>query len=294
MGATFNEAKHLNLKGSSSAAFDKPSDEAASTTMTMSVPPPSNYQLVPSTCDSPSRGHFDEIYLKGVWGKSTRSASDFYSDAAWPTKAMRASSASGPGSNLGYATETSLKIIKDAIAKYHVQSMIDVPCGDVNWVFDSLETDTLPIYLGLDVTSAVIDVNNVRFHHHNNKFFSFWDATECVLPKFKNGTAVELSSFELVHVRDVIQHLTLVQGVKYFCNVFKSGARVLITTTYPTGQKNTNIEEGSWYKNNLLLEPFLFPATDSCTPTHPNHEADDTCVYDLTEPWVQEFISYKC
>ena len=90
---------------------------------------------VPSTCDSPSRGHFDEIYLKGVWGKSTRSASDFYSDAAWPTKAMRASSASGPGSNLGYATETSLKIIKDAIAKYNVQSMIDVPCGDVNWVF---------------------------------------------------------------------------------------------------------------------------------------------------------------
>jgi hypothetical protein len=32
--------------------------------------------------------------------------------------------------------------------------MIDVPSGDVNWVLDSLETDTLPLYVGLDITSA--------------------------------------------------------------------------------------------------------------------------------------------
>ena len=58
--------------------------------------------------------------------------------------------------------------------------------------------------------------------------------TECVLPKYQNVTASEEQSFDLVHVRDVIQHLTLDQGVKYFCHVFKSGAKVLITTTYVT------------------------------------------------------------
>jgi hypothetical protein len=49
------------------------------------------------------------------------------------------------------------------------------------------------------------------------------------------------------------------------------------------------------YKNNLLLEPFNFPNnTAECTPTHPQHDVDSTCVYDLTEDWVQEFIQLKC
>uniref|UniRef100_A0A7S2UBF9 Methyltransferase domain-containing protein n=1 Tax=Attheya septentrionalis TaxID=420275 RepID=A0A7S2UBF9_9STRA len=248
-------------------------------------------KLIPNQCDSPSRGHFEKIYETGVWGKKTRNASDFYGDAKWPPKEARQKSASGTGSNLGYNTETSLKIIKDTIAKFNVKSMIDIPCGDVNWILDSLETDTLPLYVGLDITSAVIDINKQRFAHHTNKHFRFWDATSCVLPRFQNGTS-ELQSFDLVHIRDVIQHMHLDQGVKFFCNAFKSGVKVLIATTY--NSRNHDIKEGDFYHNNLAEEPFSFPKSDSCTPTHPKHEPDDTCIYDLSEPWVQDFISAKC
>ena len=178
--------------------------------------------------------------------------------------------------------------------------MIDVPCGDVNWIFDSLETDTLPLYVGLDVTNSVIKVNRERLGHHINKQFFFWDATLCPLPKFCNETAASKGgdggkeqSFELVHVRDVIQHLTLDQGIRYFCNIFTSGAKVLITTTYPSATSNTNIAEGRWYKNNLRLEPFSFPEVN-CTRTHPGIEDDHTCIYILTENWVKEFVSSKC
>jgi hypothetical protein len=250
-------------------------------------------KVIPNQCDSPSRGHFDAIYETGLWGKKTRQASDFYGDAAWPPKAVRQNSASGEGSDLGYNTETSLKIIKDTIAKFNIRSMIDIPCGDVNWILDSLETDTLPLYVGLDITSAVIDVNNQRFAHHTNKQFYFWDATNCVLPRFQNGTSEE-QSFDLVHVRDVIQHMHLDQGVQFFCNVFNSGAKVLIATTFENGQNNKDIKEGSFYQNNLSKEPFSFLESESCTPTHPNIEPDVTCVYNLSEPWVQDFISAKC
>ena len=250
--------------------------------------------LVPDKCNSTSRGHFDKIYAQDLWGGHLRSASDFYSDAAWPPNEIRKVSASGKGSDLGINTQTSLKIVKDAINRYNVKSMIDIPCGDANWIFDSLITDTLPLYLGLDVTSAVIQVNKERFAHHKNKLFSFWDATTCSLPKFQNGTNGELTPFDLVHVRDVIQHMRLEQGVSFFCNVFHSGARVLVATTYPDNTKNVQITEGSWYKNNLFLDPFNFPNVTSCSPTHPEEEPDYTCVYDLTEPWVKDFVSSKC
>jgi len=249
-------------------------------------------EVVPNQCNSPSKGHFDQVYAKGMWGKKTRQSSDFYGDAEWPPKEARQKSASGPGSDLGVATQTSLKIIKDTIVKFNVKSMIDVPCGDVNWILDSLETDTLPLYVGLDITSAVIDINKQRFSHHSNKRFYFWDAVACPLPKFKNGKSEE-QPFDLVHVRDVIQHLPLKKGVTYICNIFKSGAKVLITTTYDKGI-NKDIDESGWYESNLSMEPFSFPAGDSCTRTHPELEKDLTCVYDLTKPWVEAFITSKC
>jgi hypothetical protein len=119
--------------------------------------------------------------------------------------------------------------------------MIDIPCGDANWIFDSYETDTLPLYVGLDVATNVLKVNKQRFAHHSNKQFHFWDATACEVPKFINASSSSndsiikeqqqqllWSSFELVHVRDVIQHMTPSMGIKFFCNVFRAQPKVLI------------------------------------------------------------------
>mmetsp|Transcript_15639 Transcript_15639/g.25707 ORF Transcript_15639/g.25707 Transcript_15639/m.25707 type:complete len:91 (+) Transcript_15639:661-933(+) len=85
------------------------------------------------------------------------------------------------------------------------------------------------------------------------------------------------------------------QGIMYFCSVFKSGAKVLITTTFPSeSNSKKGFTEGGYYQNNLLKEPFSFPKSDDCTPSHPEIEKDDTCVYDLTENWVNDFIKNKC
>jgi ubiquinone/menaquinone biosynthesis C-methylase UbiE len=67
--------------------------------------------------------------------------------------------------------------------------MIDIPCGDANWIFDSYETDTIPLYVGLDVATNVLMVNKQRFAHHSNKQFHFWDATACEVPKFLNASS---------------------------------------------------------------------------------------------------------
>ena len=168
----------------------------------------------------------------------------------------------------------------------------------------------------------MVTVNNQRFAHHKNKEFYWWDMINCVLPRIssssssiggggggsgggemvvhnngKDGTTPS-RPFDLVHVRDVIQHMNLDQGVKYFCNIFQSGPpKILITTSFFNAKKNHNItQEGGFYLNNLEIEPFAFPKNDNCIRTHPKvKELDYTCVYDLTVgDWVETFISKKC
>jgi hypothetical protein len=206
-------------------------------------------------------------------------------------------SASGEGSKLGHETLTSLRILKETIQKYNISTMIDMPCGDVNWIFDSRATDSLQLYLGLDITEKVIAMNQIRFAHHSNKMFRHWDGVSCPLPKYQlfspDDSSTSLAPFELVHSRDVVQHLPLAAGLQFFCTIFQSGAKVLVTTTY-IGRKNRNIDIGRFYHNNLSLEPFNFPKDGvTCELTHPQHEGDSTCVYDLTQPWVQEYIRKK-
>ena len=250
----------------------------------------------PSVCERASSNKFDQIYKRGKWGPPVLAHGPeyFYADAQWPPPARV--SASGGGSNLGSSTLKSLAILKDVIANYGVKSMIDVPCGDVNWIFDSYATDSLPLYLGLDITQDVINMDIKRFAHHSNKHFMYWDAANCSFPKFQMESSAELQPFELVHVRDVIQHLPLEDGFRYICNVLQSGARVFVTTTFPKNNRNRNIEAGKHYHNNLHKPPFSFPQVNStvCRETHPLHEADSTCVYNLTEPWVADYIVEKC
>ena len=250
-------------------------------------------ELVPSSCQpSETMKQFDEIYASGnaVWGRDTmQEKEDFYSNANWPPKERK--SASGEGSHLGHATNSSLDVIRKTIERYNVTTMIDLPCGDVNWIFDSWETDSLELYIGLDVVSAVIARNKERLKHHFNKIFEHWDGTTCPLPKYKRFSDGQIKTADLVHSRDVIQHLSQEQGVKFLCGVMTSGARVLIATSYPGG-RNPNIKAGEWTAVNLHLPPYDIPRGD-CVATHPLHEPDETCVYDLTEDWSKDWVIKK-
>ena len=199
-------------------------------------------------------------------------------------------SASGTGSYLGYNTNTSLDVIRKTISKYNVTAMIDLPCGDVNWIFDSWETDSLELYIGLDVVSAVISRNKERLKHHINKVFEHWDGTTCPLPKYKRFSDGQIMTVDLVHSRDVIQHLSQEQGVKFLCGVITSRARVFIATSYPGG--NRNITTGNFAHVNLHAAPYDIPRGE-CVKTHPDHEPDETCVYDLTKNWTKDWALTK-
>jgi hypothetical protein len=252
--------------------------------------------LFPSTCDNINTNAFEKIYAKGLWGGKRKEPSDYYENGQYPPN--KRYSSSGSGSNLGFAVNSSLEILRRAIQTYNISSMIDLPCGDVNWIFDSWETDSLEVYIGLDIVRPIIHLNQQRFRHHSNKIFLIWDGSACNLPKYSlhvdmNDEPVYLP-VDMVHCRDILQHMSLSDSIKFLCHVMTSGARILIITTFPSGA-NKNISNGGYYRNNLDLPPFSLPRDETnCIITHPTLEPDKTCIYDLTSDWVEGWVHRHC
>lgn len=247
---------------------------------------------------------FDKIYKYALWNRHARKHPEFMKPQYYYTYGQKLRdelerpSLSGGGSNLGANTERSLAFLRDVIKAKCIQTMLDVPCGDVNWQFHAWEVDSLALYVGLDTASAVIKLNTVRFRHHVNKMFAPWDFVQCPLPHIVlQDTSVHASqkakAFDLVHVRDAIQHLPLDQARKALCNIVMSGAKYLVTTTYES-ESNRNISVGHWYPSNLEASPFNFPKPEQCIRTHPSGEADSTCLWTLTDEIVANLGGSLC
>ena len=169
---------------------------------------------------------FDAIYETSHWNPGAKNLSrvepQSYYTYGDPEGLKGRASLSGIGSNIGSATDASIKFLAEVIQEYNVSSLLDIPCGDVKWQFESWEMDSLGVYVGADIVSSVIELNQQRFAHHLNKHFVVWDFSTCPLPSL---AAVENmpAFFDLVHVRDVFQHLPLMKAAAAAKHIRESG-----------------------------------------------------------------------
>ena len=80
-------------------------------------------------------------------------------------------SRSGKGSNLENALhlQNSLKIF---FKKNKIRKIIDIGCGDFNWMKNLLKDVEYESYLGVDIVDSLIDQNTLRYGNEKNKFVS--------------------------------------------------------------------------------------------------------------------------
>lgn len=152
-------------------------------------------------------------------------------------------SISGPGSTME-ATRLLRAALPDLLAKYEVQSLLDVPCGDAYWI-----TSVLPKgikYTGGDIVPALIE--KARTTKGEFGTFAVMDLVTDELPRA-----------DLVLVRDCFIHLPNVTIVQAIANIKRSGARLLLTSTYPGRAKNIDIEIGGFRPVDLQALPFGLP-----------------------------------
>jgi len=163
---------------------------------------------------------------------------NIYNNNSWEGEV----SISGAGSDLKQTEEIS-RNLPQIISEYEIQSILDIPCGDHFWI-NKLNLDVQ--YIGADIVSDLIEKNKILYAG-NNKIFLCLDLTKDSLP-----------NIDLIFCRDCFIHFSYDNIFNAFENIRKSGAKYLMTTTFPE-KENRDITTGGWRMLNLEAAPFNLP-----------------------------------
>jgi hypothetical protein len=152
-----------------------------------------------------------------------------------------AESVSGRGSELE-CTESIRTFLPKLFKEFQVESILDAPCGDFNWMRH------VPLsgltYTGIDVVPEIVKRNQEKYGTDTIQFKP-GDITKDTLPKV-----------DLIICRDCLVHLPLWYGCLALRQFKRSGSKYLLATTYPHATVNNDTPLGSWRSLNLSLPPF--------------------------------------
>jgi len=148
---------------------------------------------------------------------------------------------SGPGSTVENTTDVRANI-EEIITKYHIQSILDLPCGDFNWMH--LVDFYGAFYTGADIVNELIETNNKKY------------ASETIAFKCINLLADPLPTVDLIICRDCLVHLSNSDIQTALKNIKKSNSTYLLTTTFNKHGENEDIFTGGWRPINLAAPPF--------------------------------------
>ena len=144
------------------------------------------------------------------------------------------------------ATERVRQQLPALLKKLGVKSMLDAPCGDFNWMqHTELDVDN---YIGADIVPDVIK-RNQELYSRSGREFSRLDITKDEIP-----------TVDLIFCRDCLIHLSLHYMGEAIANFKKSKSKYLLTTTYTSHPKNSDIRTGDCRFINLQTAPFNLPA----------------------------------
>jgi hypothetical protein len=177
------------------------------------------------------------LWLKGQ--SSNQVFSNFYRTNHW----NGSESKSGRGSDLIQTAVVREKLPK-LLSKYRIESMLDIPCGDFNWM---QHVDLKVQYTGGDIVEKIIFDNGSKFSH--DKKFEVLDITKDYLPKV-----------DLIFCRDCLVHLSYDDVHLALTNIINSGSKYLLTTSFSNRGNNRDITTGQWRPINLEIDPFNFPS----------------------------------
>jgi len=150
-------------------------------------------------------------------------------------------SRSGIGSSAA-VTAGLVERLGEAMARLGCRSLVDVGCGDWNWLGRS---DFSFDYTGIDIVPEVIEAN--RRHERPGVRFAVADAIQGPIPE---------ADFALC--REVLFHLSFAHARKVIANI-KRAARYLAATTDLDLWCNSDIRTGDFRRINLLRRPYRFP-----------------------------------
>lgn len=173
-----------------------------------------------------SKSVFEEIYHTNFWGS--------------------AESKSGPGSEL-ISAENIMRELPILLQELGVQTMLDLPCGDYNWMNHTQIGDVN--YTGADVVDDIVRLNNEKYGSKQRAFLKI-DILNDQLPKV-----------DLILTRDCLFHFSIDDVFTALNAIVESRSTWLLTTTYSYRgyPRNSNITTCGWTAINLEMAPYFLP-----------------------------------
>jgi len=165
---------------------------------------------------------------------------DIYKENHWGSNESK----SGAGS-----TKNSTKLVRsgleEILKKYNIKTMLDIPCGDFNWMqhVDLSGVD----YIGCDVVNELVKNNRQKYSSETRKF------------EHLNVITSPLPQADLIFCRDCLGHFSQTDAKQALLNMSRSGTEWLLTTTFPNHKFNKPIRTGQWTTINLEEPPFSLP-----------------------------------
>ena len=176
------------------------------------------------TYDSTEKDIFTNIYKKNLWGNEE--------------------SVSGAGSTLE-ATQNFIKELPKLIDEYKITTLLDIACGDFNWM--SNINLNLTKYIGVDIVSEIIESNKLNHSASNKEFYEL------------NIISDKIPQVDLILCRECFIHLNNLDILRALKNIKNSKSKYLLTTTYTDIMHNIDILTGLYRPINLQKPPFLLP-----------------------------------
>ena len=168
-----------------------------------------------------------------------------------------AETVSGRGSKYEF-THSLREELPKLFTKYQIKSILDIPCGDFNWM-KTIDLQNID-YIGADIVEELVKICVQKYSSENISFKTL-DMSIDTLPKV-----------DLILCRDGLGHLSESLALNTLQNFRKSGSKYLLATSFLSISENVDIVTGYFRKINIGIEPFNEITLDfiSDSPTNEN------------------------
>jgi hypothetical protein len=177
------------------------------------------------------------IYFIFIFSSEKNKYNFIYKYNLWFSNESR----SGPGSEI-QNTKVITRILPNIINKYNIKTVLDIPCGDMNFMYHIIKKIPNINYKGMDIVNILINNNKKKYKNYN----------------FEVGDIItsNLGENDLIIVKDLFIHFSNNNIKKALNNIKKSRSKYLLVNNSNFNKKyNTDIFFG---KNNILSRDVNF------------------------------------
>jgi 2-polyprenyl-3-methyl-5-hydroxy-6-metoxy-1,4-benzoquinol methylase len=142
-------------------------------------------------------------------------------------------------------TEIVRKELVKVIDTIGARSLLDIPCGDFNWM-KAADLSKIERYIGADIVEPLIHSNQQNHGRHGVEF------------RLLNITSGPLPKVDLILCRDLLIHLSEADIWKSLKTIKESNSEYIFLSTYRNFNTNYDIITGAFRRLNLERPPYNF------------------------------------